>query len=1089
MQASFDSLVNAGHSRRWSDVPGEALLTLADPSAVLADAWAQLRSDDGSGLRRLARLTNQRLRDANGLVSALSIEPVIALLLEEATPWTLGAYAVDLMRDWLHGLIAAGTPAGHPLRVRLRELLVQECAAAERRRLGRQQDQAEARARRTPEEVEHDRLLQERNRHLFTEIGWGGPEPKQRPQIPGEITNETVVEFLALVGPDLGNDGATILRRVASAAPASLAPALEELLTGQALSTAERGLLAELTEAYYLDNDYGDSVPLRSMWDGVRGHRAVAYDRFGFCGWYRGPFIPLLQTDFRSGVAVLNRLLNHAARIRAQVLARLGRDSWVRSDHDGHESHAVELNLAGEPRQYIGDEHVWRWRSGHMAAVGPYPCMSALQALELVCDQLIANGARIDKVVSVLLSECENLAMVGLIFGILVRHLESSDRLLDPYLAQPAVWRNEFSRIASDAREPSGGSEDLVAAERRGWTPREVVMMLVLRAEGSRVAELRALGDRLLDNATREIRAAQSASDAVNNPETDRLIEEQLATVRAWANLFNRDTYHAEVQPDGVRIQAEPPADVAAALQDTALERERLGEESRLLLRYDERFGEEPISAVSAEDLSSDLDTARRLIEQPSAVGMNSPWDAPALVAAAALEAHLTRNVAVSDDDLTFAADLVLGVIDDAASLRHFEIETSFFEQGADRSAAQALPLLLLPAGAPIIARLRERTETATHERMIQGGLSFAKATPGEVRMHLARGLDHLWATPCARQGRCHHEDGWQLATETMRDCLLGDWIPDTGTRRTESLDEPLSESLAGIDGDSIQLMRLDPAIRALASATAGAICVSERALELLRVLLGAQRRTLLSYARDDNNNLGSVVSFVGDVDERSTHTLVAARALLTLNSSDRDTMLDEFIDEYAQVPNLLTKLITAISAAGEESPRLAAAARQVWPNIIRRVLGLREAGHDFSCDWRYGDSVLDALVPEPASTVRFLYREVQDKPAPWWQPLSLQPEIGDLLATGETSPWCPGRIVQFLQAVGTEDQARLGLTWIRPLVRADPDNVRTYSPILTRWLPEIQPAAIAVGLHDTWQTIVDDLVVAGDLQLAPYSE
>lgn len=1088
LQASFDSLVKAGHSRRWGDVPGEALLTLADPSEVLTDAWTELRSADGAGLRRLARLADQRLRAANGLVSTPSIEPVVALLLEEAAPWTLGDYAADLVREWLHGLITAAAPAGHPLRTRLRQLLVEECATADRLLVERQQARAEERACRTPEGAERDRLLQEQNRHLATEIGWGGPERRQRPQVPGEIKDEVVVEFLALTGPDLDDEGAAILRRIARDAPASLAPALEQLLTGQALSTAERGLLAELTEAYYLDDDYGDLVPSQPMWDGIRGHHAVAYDRFGFCAWYRGPFMALFQTDFRSGVAVLNRLLNHAARIRAQVLARLGQDPFGLSDHDAHEAHSVELDLVGEPRQYIGDAHVWRWRSGHMAAVGPYPCMSALQALELVCDQLIASDVRIDQLVSVLLSECENLAMVGLVFGVLVRHLESSGHLLDPYLAQPAVWRNEFSRIASDSRQSSDEPNDLVAAERRGWTPREVVMMLVLRAERLRLAELRAVGNRLLDNALREIQAARSEADGANGPEADRLVEEQLATVRAWASFFDRDTYHADAQPDGLRIRAEPPADVTDALQDTVVERERMEQESRLLLRYDERFGEDPISSITAEDLNSDLAAAKKLIEQPSSFGGGSPWDAPALVAAAVLEAHLIRDADFTSDDLSFAADIVLTVIGDADSLRHFEIEESFFEQGADRSAARALPLLLLPAAAPILAHLHGQFETATRVRVMRGGLSLARATPGEVRMQLARGLDHCWATPCARQGRCHHEDGWQLATETMRDCVLGGWIPGTGIRQTEFLNEPLGESLAGTDGGSLQFMRLDPAIRALAPATAAAVCVSDRARELLRALLDAQRRALLSYGRGDSSE-GTVVIISGDVDQRSTHTLVAARALLMLNPSDRDAMLDDFMDEYALAPKLLTKLITALSAAGEESPRRAAAARQVWPNILRRVLRLRDEGHDFSCDWQYGDSVLDALVPEPASTVHFLYREVQDEPARWWEPLSLQAEIGDLLATGETSPWCPGRIVQFLQAVDAEDQARLGLPWIQPLVRADPNNVRAHSPILQRWLPEIQPAAIAFGLHGTWQAIVDDLVVAGDLQLAPYSE
>ena len=37
--------------------------------------------------------------------------------------------------------------------------------------------------------------------------------------------------------------------------------------------------------------------------------------------------------------------------------------------------------------------------------------------------------------------------MVGLVVGLLVRHLEEADRLLDPYLAEPLIWDYEFSRV------------------------------------------------------------------------------------------------------------------------------------------------------------------------------------------------------------------------------------------------------------------------------------------------------------------------------------------------------------------------------------------------------------------------------------------------------------------------------------------------------------------------------------------------------------------------------------------------------------------------------------------------------------------
>ena len=50
----------------------------------------------------------------------------------------------------------------------------------------------------------------------------------------------------------------------------------------------------------------------------------------------------------------------------------------------------ADLEITGSRRAYVGDEHVWMWYRGN--AVGPYPCMSALQALERMCDQMVKAG-------------------------------------------------------------------------------------------------------------------------------------------------------------------------------------------------------------------------------------------------------------------------------------------------------------------------------------------------------------------------------------------------------------------------------------------------------------------------------------------------------------------------------------------------------------------------------------------------------------------------------------------------------------------------------------------------------------------------
>ena len=1070
LQASFDRLAAAGHGNRWGDVPGEALLALADPEALLRDAWPELLADDAAGLRRLARLVDQRLRGGNGVVDVIAVEPIIALLLEDRAPWRSGNHARDLLRDWLHGHVAANTDAGHRLRILLRGRLVDACAAADRRLAEEREAADAARAARTPEEIEQERQLLERHSVFFSEIGYSGRRPRQRPEVPREITDEVVLELLALLGPDLGDDGEAILRRVAKDAPSWLAPAVEELFTGRALASGRRGLLAELSEAYYLDDevdDFGFDA------EGVRHHHARSIGVVPLAAWYRGPFMSLFQTDFRNGVGMLNRLLNHAARVRVGKLARLDqRDRPLVSDSLGvYES---ELEIAGARRLYVGDQHVWCWYRG--TGVGPYPCFSALQALERVCDQLIQNGVPIRTLVSILLDGCENLAMVGLIVGLLVRHLASARRLLDPYLTEPLIWHYEFARVVSETGGLAAGSEGLVAPERRNWSLREAAMFLVLRAAGERAAELRALGETLVANARRLVGQEHEHRPSEAAPGTEPA-EQQLATVRAWASSLERDRYEVRETQDGFSVQATPPDDVARALQGGHEDLELAMEATRLFVRYHIDPTKESAEPIGHDELAADMATARKLLENPSSRDVYGPWDTPALVAAAALEAHLLDGAVLPEDALSIAVEIVLRIGEGEAWPRPFEFEDTYFESGADRSAARVLPLLLLPSATELRAMLDEGSGSATFERAFRAGVNLARAVSDEVRLHLARGLDHIWKASCVKNGHCHHDLGWRIATETIRFCVRGDWDLETRRHSILPLEEPVTESIAGVDDDSIIASRLDAAIRALAPAAMAGICVSSKARNLLSALLAAQRRSLLACEHD------------GDPDPRGSHTLVSARALLTLARDGDDAAIYEHLDAYADNSVLLGSLLRALSAAAEETPDRATTARRIWPEVVRHVLELNQSGHTPFRDAYFGDMTLAALIPNATGELPYFYREVDGSPITWWDPLELVSEIEAWLVPAAGKVMCVNQLLGFVSILGLDGQVRLGLPWVEKLVAANPGRIARGAFALTTWLIEMRSVAVDAGLSATWQRVVDDLVVAGATRLAPYSE
>ena len=1067
LQDSFDELVAAGHGARWGDVPGEALITLASPGAVLRDAWPGLLAEKAAGLRRLARLVDQRLRDDSGVVDISAVQPIIALLLEDRAPWQSGDYAQGLLRSWLRAHVVAETPAGNPLRTLLRERLVEACAAADRRLAEEQAAAAAARAARTPEEIEQERRFDEKYGWALSERGYGGR--RRRPEVPYEITDEIVLELLALLGPDLGSSGKVILRRVAHDAPSWLAPAVDDFFAGRALASYGRGLLAHLTEAYYLDDEADASDPHRL---GVRSHRSRSLTD-PLAAWYLGPFMWLFQTDFRNGVVVLNRLLNHAALVRARTLARLDQTGQLPED-DAIGAYQTELEITGTRRLHVGDEHVWLWYRG--TGVGPYPCLSALQALERVCDQLIEVGVPLTNLLPRLLGGCKNIAMVSLIVGLLVRHLEQADHLLDPYLAEPLIWHHEFARVTNESRGFAADSEGLVAPERRSWSLSEAAMFIAVRASDERAVQLRALGETLVANARFYIESTRNDKPPTAKADTSSSIDQELVLVRAWASRLDRDSYQVHETPDGLYIQTTPPEDVVQALQESKEDLERTQEATRLLGRYfvDRKKGKTDVIAL--DKLPADIVTAQKLLDDPAPFETHHAWDTPALVAATALEAQLLRGADLRDDALVFAADTVLRIAEGEAWPRRYEVEVTLFEQGADRSAARALPLLLVPSAARLRAVAGEGDERKTIERAARGGVNLAGAIANEVRLQLARGLDHVWETPCAEGGRCHHEVGWRFAIETMRGCVLGRWDPSSGRRSVVALKEPFTESLANTDDDSILSFRLDAAIRALAPAAMANVCVSTKARALLSVLLSAQRRSLLRREHHDP-------------DPRGSHTLVSARALLTLAEDGDDAGIYTHLDGFANNSALLGTLLRALSAAAEETPARAATARRIWPSVVRRVLELNESGHTPFRGKHYGDMALAALMPNAASEVSYFHREVEDNPIAWWKPLALQSEVDAWLTVAAGKAMCVDHLIIFLGVLSPEEQIRTGLPWVRALVLPNPDRIAAGSWMLSTWLVEKRSAADATDLLASWQEVVDALVVAGVTRLAPYSD
>ena len=1076
LQASFDELVKKGHASRWGDVPTEALLMLAHPEALLRDAWPHLLAKEGAGLQRLFRLAKQQLYNKDGNIDIIAVEPIIKILLEETTLWQFREQFREpvgkLLVSWLRSHIAANTPGRHPLRLLLQQHLMDVCAGADRRFDEERQAKAAERAAYTPEAVEHGRQRQEKD--LISDIGPGSnPSWQWQKEIPNEITDELVLELLALLGSDRGEEGEAILMRVARDAPHYLAPAVDDLILGRALLKGRSGLLADLTQAYYLDKDVENAGFSRTHSGGVRPHRKqlIHGQRSAF---YLGPFIPLFQLDFCNGVRVLNRLLNHAARIRVIDLVRGGYGLLPQSiKSESLKSYENKLKITTNRKSYIGDEHVWCWYRG--TGVGPDPCSSALQALEIVCDQMLKEiNVPLKHLVTIMLYDCENLAMLGLIVGLLIRHLEKADNLLDPFLIEPLIWHYEFVRAHEETSGLAARSDHLDSSERRKWSFQEAAVLMVVSANAERRTKLHALGDMLISNAQQLVKIAPDHN--VCQKQEGNLVP----IVRNWASRLDHSTYQTRKVEGDTIVETRAPDDIVQALQETSEAANLTIRAFKLLFRYSIKNKEMTSKPINLESLIDDIAFVKHLLNNPVPLGRRL-LDIPALVAASALKINLVDRISLPDDVLLFSVEILLRTGEDVINRDQPKNQLEFDENTAECSAARILPLLLLPVSAQLRNLVDQESGSNTFQRAVNACFNLARVMTYEVRLYLSRGLDHLWKTPaCANNGSYHHELGWQMVIEMMRPCVIGPWNPETRQRPIVALNEPIIESLASIPGASIRVDPLDTAIRALAPAAMARICISRQAKDLLLALLAAQQRALLAdkagYYRDPHG----------------LQTLVSARALLTLARDGDDVAIKaiyDYIDTYANNLALLENFLSALSAAAEEAPDRAETAGKLWPNLFRHVLHII-LSRDISMEQSHNDMILASLIPNHIGKDYYSYSEFSGNPIQWWKSLELKAEIEEWLLPAAGNHRCVDYMITYLDTFEPDKRAFVGLPWIEKLIEPDPEHIAQYSIFLPYWLIEVRESATTNDQTlATWQRIVDQLTVAGVAKLAQYSD
>lgn len=1021
----------AAHGPRWADVPVEAVLETPFAYECLKAAFAD--ESVGLALGDVVRVVQQRHK-VNALVDPVISTPVVQILLDEEEPWDVSKESFELLADWLQALSLADVPAGNELRIRLRGRLLAYWESF------------------PPRDTSGDDLP-----------SWMSERRRRRRELDYHLTKEEFVETLALLGPDIDDAAEACLRAIADDAPAFLAPAADSPLSARALAQKNPELLATLMEAYYIDDEHS--------WhrdEGVRRHQG-RWTGIGapFFQYYFGGFWQLFQTaPLRTSVRVLNNILNSGARARVETLSRhnspdvfarpvaeLGEESDAETqgaDEEG-EDRGVVLNLDGTARLYVGDSHVWSWYRG--TSVGPYSAMSALQAMERLADTWLSQGASPKKVVEVLLDGCENLAIPGMLFGLLVRHVENVDTELDPFLAEPVVWELEFGRRTSEYSGLRATTEGLANLERRQWTPREVAAWLMTRGGEARAEALKKVAEQLVENG-------------------DRLGISQELT-KNWAASLNSDQYRITQHGDEYHVEVVPPPELQAAQETHAAYQEVVQTTMRLQNRY---WGSAKHDAdyvpPSSEEIAADLVAGRSLLESDGDLMPTRPVDAVAHVVRAAVERAAAGDMDALGDEGSFATEFVLGValsFQDAEDQRH---EDQYFDLGADRAVAQAVPAFLTPAmTAPLEAAGGSTDDVA------EAGLAMAGKASLETRLYLARGCDVVWTAPCHGE-HCIHRTALNWLVETARIAEIGPWDQHGQRRPNVQIVGDVAERLQELAGDSIDIAVLDPAIRGLGAAASSDHCCTADAATLLATLLDVERRAMV--AQEEKG---------WTADDRGAHTLVAARALLEGFAKNGDVRpVLEHLDVLRADAGLMSNFLHGLAAAGAENERLAEAARGVWPSLLRHAIGYMSDDPSPYRDHHWGDWAAAALLPDPLPWTQGLYNEVIGAPIDWVRAEDLVELIDDWSPAARGEVKCVDGLIGILRKLPVEVQVTRGLRWVSDLCIQDGRVTVKQSWLSNNWLKEIRSTAEELGHLDEWQMLVDSLVVAGNEGLAPYS-
>lgn len=1000
IQAVFSELATQ-FGRRWEEVPLEAILTLGFSKDMLTMFWLDLQANDSHDLRILIRLALQRYtHDDLGDVQILA--PLVELTFCEDSDLdpeqTLKGRGLEssirkLVLAWLRGM-AYSDANPSVLRQSVRDRIFEM------------------------EPTEHD---------------------------------DFALEAIGMLGSDLDEKSVAFLKEMLHEAPHQLGQIVETNGPLAAMTRHQPNLLLELSEAFYIEKPSQDELwrSFDILEDGIRRHTHFYGVGAPMATWYYGPFFRLLQVEPIKTLALINKMLDHAA------LYRTRQATTDISSATGLDLLLPETGLL----KCVGDASVWCWYRG--SSVGPYPCMSALLAVEKFADNLIdVFKIPIPEVLRLLLRDCHNLAMPGLVVGLIERHLDQAAETLDGFLIRPELWYMEIERVTSEGQWHVQGldADDVHGREQRKMGfPDAVAQMTiaaVLARDEDRKVQLAGLGEELSKNGSHLLQTYDPSNA-------------ELAVIHGWASMFVPESFTPSMTTEGViEVEFKRPESVSEVLGPRQAELARFGEAMRLEVRYGR--AENRIADVTR--INEDIIIARSFVEVPP-VGVLHPADPVAAVAAAAIIAHSDGRANVSDEDLLWCAEQLM------ESAIHpwnnqFSSEFSIYPMGADRSSAAAVARLLLPEFVHLNLNSATLSTALDH---------LATSQFDEVRIVFAESLPLVWNASCdgGAENVCRHTLVWSAVQLGLAGCTLGDWDMESQQKRSRVLEEPYLETLPKIATKDILLNRIIAPIIASASASRASNCVVTASKVLLEVLLATHLRVADHWAQEG-------------YELRNQQDLKIQRLLIELMVAEDAEPLLNHVRSFMSNPRALQKLLLNSAEVFTYSDELRKHITPIWRQMFEAALTEFDSGAKFPRHDSWASSALGLLIPNPHTSMQeSAYDEVIARTKNDWVRADAISDLVDRwIVYAKSESTAVDAIARLSRGMDVVWQSSIGLSWVEQLINDDYYAISNRTFYFTNWLEDLRPG---LQTHSSgfanWIRVVDGLASANDRQAVVLQE